>query len=122
MYAAPGHPSRFVRCAPPCSPTSTLTPTGDIDTGERDTLILPSANGECMQVFLNEVSTRHPFDRIVMILDGAGWHSSQALKVPENIKLLPLPPDAPELNPVEHLRASCARSTFITSPSIVSTH
>lgn len=38
-----------------------------------------------------------------MILDGAGWHSSHALKVPKNIKLLPLPPYAPELNPVEHL-------------------
>ncbi len=73
----------------------------DVDSGELDTLILPSVNGECMQVFLDEVSTRHPFDHIVMILDGAGWHSSQALKLPKNIKLLPLPPYAPELNPVE---------------------
>lgn len=75
----------------------------DVDTGELDSLILPSANGECMQVFLDEVSTRHPFDHIVMVLDGAGWHSSQALKIPKNIKLLSLPPYAPELNPVEHL-------------------
>ena len=75
----------------------------DVDTGEFDSLILPSVNGECMQVFLDEISTRHPFDHIVMILDGAGWHSSQALKVPNNIKLLRLPPYAPELNPVEHL-------------------
>jgi len=75
----------------------------DVDSGEIDTLILRSVNGQCMQVFLNEVSARHPIDRIVMILDGAGWHSSQALKVPKNIKLLSLPPQAPELNPVEHL-------------------
>jgi len=75
----------------------------DVDTGELDTLILPSLNGECTQVFLDEVSTRHPVDHIVMVLDGAGWHSSQALKVPKNIKLLPLPSYAPELNPVEHL-------------------
>ena len=72
----------------------------DVDTGELDTLILPSVNGACMQVFLDEVSTRHPFDRIVMVLDGAGWHSSQALKAP---KLLPLPPYDPELNPVQRL-------------------
>jgi hypothetical protein len=65
--------------------------------------MLPSVNGECMQVFFDEVSTRHPFDYIVMILDGAGWHSSRALKVPNNIKLLSLPPNALELNPVEHL-------------------
>ena len=75
----------------------------DVDSGELDCLILPSVNGECMQVFLDELSTRHPFDHIVMILDGAGWHSSQALKIPKNIKLLSLPPYAPELNPVEHL-------------------
>lgn len=75
----------------------------DVDTGELDTLILPSVNGECMQVFLDELARRHPFDHIVMILDGAGWHSSQALRIPSNIKLLPLPPYAPELNPVEHV-------------------
>ena len=75
----------------------------DVDTGELDTLILLSVNGECMQVFLDEVSTRHPVDHIVMVLDGAGWHSSQALNVPKNIKMLPLPPYAPKLNPVEHL-------------------
>lgn len=75
----------------------------DVDTGELDTLILPSVNSQCMQVFLDEVARRHPFDHIVMILDGAGWHSSQALRIPSNIKLLPLPPYAPELNPVEHV-------------------
>jgi transposase len=38
-----------------------------------------------------------------MVLDGAGWHSSRKLIVPSNMRLLPLPPYAPELNPVEHL-------------------
>ena len=75
----------------------------DVDSGEFDTLILPHVNGDCMQVFLDEVSARHPIDRIVMVLDGAGWHSSHALSIPANIYLLPLPPYAPELNPVEHL-------------------
>jgi transposase len=73
----------------------------DVDSGELDTLILPHVNGECMQVFLDEISVRHPNDKIVMVLDGAGWHSSQALKIPHNRYLLPLPPYAPELNPVE---------------------
>ncbi len=31
----------------------------------------------------------------------AGWHTSLALEVPDNITLMPLPPRAPELNPVE---------------------
>jgi transposase len=37
------------------------------------------------------------------VLDGAGWHSSPRLKVPGNIVLLPLPPYAPELNPMENV-------------------
>ena len=30
-------------------------------------------------------------------------HQAKALKVPENIRLIPQPPYSPELNPVEHL-------------------
>ena len=55
-----------------------------------------------MQLFLNEVGERHPSDKIVMMLDGAGWRASGLLKPPQNMKLLPLPSYAPELNPVKH--------------------
>ncbi|MEK7812060.1 MAG: transposase [Pseudomonadota bacterium] len=75
----------------------------DACTGELDSLILPHVNTGCMQLFLNEVSARHPDERIVMVIDGAGWHRSDALKSPENIYLLQLPPHAPELNPIEHV-------------------
>lgn len=71
--------------------------------GTLDTLILPHVNSDCMQIFLDEVSSRHPADRIVMVLDGAGWHRADALVAPGNMKLLSLPPYAPELNPVEHV-------------------
>ena len=76
---------------------------GEIRKGELDSLILPHVNTGCMQLFLNEVGVRHPNDKIVMVLDGAGWHSSKLLKPPHNMTLLPLPPYAPELNPVEHV-------------------
>lgn len=36
-------------------------------------------------------------------LDQAGWHGSDALVVPDNIRLLPLPSKSPELNPVENV-------------------
>ena len=39
----------------------------------------------------------------LLVLDGAGWHSSPRLNVPENIVLLALPPYAPELNPMENV-------------------
>jgi transposase len=84
----------------------------DVDTGELDSLILPHVNTPCMQLFLDEVAARHPMDRIVMVLDGAGWHASHALRTPENIHLLPLPPYAPELNPVEHLRDELREKFF----------
>ncbi len=40
---------------------------------------------------------------MVTILDRAGWHGSNALAVPANITLLPLPAYSPELNPVERV-------------------
>lgn len=72
-------------------------------TGLMDALVLPQVNTRCMQIFLDTVAQRHPGENIVMILDGAGWHSSGQLIAPANMRLLPLPPYAPELNPVEHI-------------------
>lgn len=53
--------------------------------------------------FLDGVARRHFDEYIVMVLDGARWYCSDALQAPDNMRLLPLPPYAPELNPVEHL-------------------
>ena len=41
--------------------------------------------------------------RVLLVLDQAGWHSSQDLVVPEGIHLLFLPPYAPELPPCERM-------------------
>jgi hypothetical protein len=75
----------------------------DVLNGELDSLILPHVNTDCMQIFLDEVGARHSMHHIILVLDGAGWHASAELKPPGNMKLLSLPPYAPELNPVEHL-------------------
>lgn len=71
--------------------------------GHMGSLILPHVNGNCMQIFLDEIAARHPDKRIVMILDGAGWHKNQSVPLPPNLTLVFLPPYSPELNPVEHL-------------------
>ena len=68
-----------------------------------DALIRPQVNTQCMQIFLDTVAARHANDHIVMVMDGAGWHSSNKLIAPSNIRLLALLPYAPELNPIEHL-------------------
>ena len=52
---------------------------------------------------LDDVAGSHSDNRVIMILDGAGWHRSAQLKIPGNIRLLNLSPYSPELNPVEHL-------------------
>jgi transposase len=40
----------------------------------------------------------------LLICDGAGWHQTgKKLRVPDNVTLLPLPPYAPELNPMENV-------------------
>jgi transposase len=71
--------------------------------GVLDTLILPEVTAETMSLFLAEVSRRHSDEFILMIIDGAGWHHARDLKIPENTRLLFLPPYSPQLNPTEHL-------------------
>jgi transposase len=71
--------------------------------GQLDSLVLPQADTQCMQLFLDEVARRHAAENIVMVLDGAGWHRSGRLRLPQNLRLLFLPPYSPELNPQEHV-------------------
>ena len=67
-------------------------------------LVLPRCNTQAMQWHLDEISSRvTPGAHAVLILDQAGWHTSDKLAIPTNITLLPLPPRAPELNPVENI-------------------
>ena len=70
--------------------------------GRMDSLVLPEVGGRCMQLFLDEVARRYPDDNIVMMVDGDGWHKSNDLRLPENLRLLFLPPYSPELNPLCH--------------------
>jgi transposase len=39
----------------------------------------------------------------VMLLDRAGWHTTDKLRVPKNMTLILLPSRSPELNPVENI-------------------
>ncbi len=70
--------------------------------GALDTLVLPQVDTPCMQLLLDKVAARHADDNIVMVVDGGCWHTGNALRAPVNMRLLLLPPDSPELNPVEH--------------------
>lgn len=74
-------------------------------TGESFFLVLPYCNTICMNIFLRELSAAYPLDYILLIADGAAWHRSKGLIIPNNIEILPLPPYTPEMNPVEQIWA-----------------
>jgi hypothetical protein len=71
--------------------------------GDLDWMICREMNTLRMSEFLAQVSAAHCSEFIVMVVDGASSHVSKELVVPENVRLLRLPPYAPELNPQEHI-------------------
>jgi transposase len=67
-------------------------------------LVLPEVGIASMNKHLAAISRCVSVSAIaLLILDGAGWHNSPKLVVPQNIVLMPLPPYAPELNSVENI-------------------
>ena len=77
---------------------------GTVPRGARAALVLPACNTESMQLHSDEIATKiAPGAHAILLLDQAGWHGAKALKVPNNISLLQLPPRAPELNGQENI-------------------
>jgi hypothetical protein len=80
--------------------------------GRMTSLILPWANTEMMSIFLRQVAEDFSGYFILMLVDQAGWHTSQRLEVPENIRLIKIPPRSPELNPSEHIWEELREKNF----------
>ena len=66
-------------------------------------LIMSSCDSECMNVFLRTLSKAYPNDTILLCCDGAAWHKSAKLDIPDNIHLFFIPPYTPEMNPIEQI-------------------
>lgn len=81
--------------------------------GENCTLLLPKVNTECMNIFLEELSKQTQGSNILLVMDGAGWHKSSKVKLPENIEIMYLPPYSPELNPIERLWQHIKENTIV---------
>jgi transposase len=75
----------------------------NIDSGEDFSLIMPQVNTINMNEFLAQLSKDLGGKQVILVMDGAGWHKSKSLLIPENIEIVYLPPYSPELNPVEKL-------------------
>lgn len=95
---------------------------------DRDTgcaLVLPEANTGMMQIHLDQIS-EHIQENYhgIVLMDRASWHTTEALNVPSNISLMPLPPYSPELNPIEQVwqqlrRIKLSNTTFTDYQDIV---
>jgi transposase len=83
-----------------------------IGSGQVDSLILPGVDTACMQVFLDEIASRYSDEKLVMVLDNAGWHLGKNLNIPKNMRLLKLPPYSPELNPMENIWDELREKSF----------
>ena len=93
------HGSASKARSPASGPGGAVCPAGAVAAGR----VLPCATAPAMNADLAEIArTVAPGAHAVLILDGAGWHGAKGLVVPDTITLLPLPPYAPELNPVEN--------------------
>lgn len=74
------------------------------ETGHAEGLLSPRLNTGVVNVFLRQFSeTVGESEHAVMFWDGAGFHRSKSLRVPENVSLVQLPAYSPELNPIENL-------------------
>lgn len=56
-----------------------------------------------MNIFLDMLSKQCGREEIRLICDGAAWHKSGQLVVPDNIHLFHIPPYTPEMNPIEQV-------------------
>ncbi len=73
-------------------------------TGHVVGMLSPYINVAIINRFLQQFSQEIPADvQAVLIWDQAGFHTGNAMEVPDNITIIPLPPYSPELNPMENL-------------------
>lgn len=70
-------------------------------TGQDFMLELPTLDTAMMQVFMDEFAQEDETSLPLILMDNASAHTTEKLKVGENIQFIFLPACAPELNPIE---------------------
>jgi len=73
----------------------------DVSDGENFFLEFPNMNTDNFQCFISKLSEIFPDSINIMLTDNAAIHKAKRLIIPENIRLIFLPPYSPELNPIE---------------------
>jgi hypothetical protein len=72
-------------------------------TGARFFLELPSLHAEMFHLVVDAFAQAFPDSLNLLLLDNSGAHTASQPTLPENVRLLFLPPYCPELNPIERV-------------------
>lgn len=70
-------------------------------TGESHFREADKCNSDSFGAFLKGFSERFADSLNLLLVDNARFHTAKKLEVPENVRLIFLPPYSPELNPIE---------------------
>jgi len=76
------------------------------ESGESYFWILPKVNTKLFSLVLADLAQEFQLNcnkRILLVLDQAGWHTTEKLVLPEGVDLFFLPSYSPELQPAERL-------------------
>lgn len=88
-------------------------------TGRFLSLVAGRLDAAWFGLFLALLAAEYAGERVVLVVDRAGWHTARSLAVPANVILWFLPPHSPELNPVEQvwgwLRGRSTRGRLFTA-------
>lgn len=81
-------------------------------------LLTPAIDRDVHAIFLKQIADSDPTALHVVIADQAGFHlPTHDSRIPPNLRLLPLPPYCPELNPVERfgglIKAAVANRLYL---------
>ena len=67
-------------------------------------MIFTTLDTDVMNLFFEKLSERiQDGHHAIVVMDGAGFHRGNMLKIPENITIRILPSYSPELNPIERI-------------------
>lgn len=69
-----------------------------------EALVTPWVNKDVMRQHLLQISEQtQPGHHALVVMDGAGWHTSDIAAGIPNVEIIKLPPYSPELNPIEQV-------------------
>lgn len=60
-------------------------------------------NTQIFEAYLQALSKHRPEELKILVIDNAGFHSTKNISIPENVRLINIPPYSPELNPCEQI-------------------